>query len=79
MIGGNVLSFLGRHSKELLSVFVTAAVAKAGAIAAEEAAKAAPAWLDVLAHYGEASLRTFATDLIEVHNLVDVWVHLLGF
>jgi hypothetical protein len=71
VIGGNVLSFLGRHSEEFSSAFAKKAGATAGA--------AAPWVVYDLAHYGEASLKTFATDLIEVHNLVEAWVHLLGF
>ena len=72
VIGGNVLSFLGRHSEEFSSEFAKKAGATAGV--------AAPGVVVyVLAHYGEASLKTFATDLIEVHNLVEAWVHLLGF
>ena len=71
VIGGNVLSFLGRRSEEFSSEFAKKAGATAGV--------AAPAVVYVLAHYGEASLKTFATDLIEVHNLVEAWVHLLGF
>jgi hypothetical protein len=39
----------------------------------------AAAALLVLAHYGDASLKTFATDLIEVHHLVEAWVRSLGF
>ncbi len=74
-IAENVLSFLGRHSEEFSSEFAK----KAGATAGVAAAGAAAAGLVVLAHYGEASLKTFATDLIEVSNLVEAWVHSLGF
>ena len=72
VIGGNVLSFLGRHSEEFSSEFAKKAGATAGVVAPG-------AVVYVLANYGEASLKTFATDLIEVHNLVEAWVHLLGF
>ena len=65
VIGEKILSFLGRRSEELSSEFVKKLGAAAGVY--------------VVAHYGEASLKTFATDLIEVHHLVEVWVHSLGF
>ena len=70
VIGGNVLSFLGRHSEEL-SEFAKKAGATAGVVA--------PGAIVYVLAYGEASLKTFATDLIEVYNLVEAWVHLLGF
>ena len=68
MIGEKILSFLGRHGDEFSSAFAKTA-----------GTMAVPWVMYELAHYGEASLKAFATDLIEVHNLVEAWVHLLGF
>ena len=75
VIGEKILSFLGRRAEEFSSEFAK----KAGAAAGEKAVYAAFAGLLVLAYYGEPSLKSVATDLIEVHNLIEAWVHSLGY
>jgi hypothetical protein len=64
-IGERVLSYLGRHFEEFSSEFSKKLGASAGI------------W--VVANYGNASLHSFADDLINLYSQVEAWVHSLGF